>query len=119
MIAHKQYPNSMGFGNINLPKKQADINVMDIFDALIGVGGTVVGSIGTLYATKRQEKRSDFSELVDRWKVYTDEIAKELSELREEYKTMKDQEHKCAENLRAVQYEISMLKQQVHNLGAQ
>jgi predicted nucleic acid-binding Zn-ribbon protein len=92
---------------------------MDIFDALIGVGGTVVGSIGTLYATKRQEKRSDFSELVDRWKVYTDEISKELSELREEYKTMKDQEHKCAENLRAVQYEITMLKQQVQNLGAQ
>lgn len=89
---------------------------MDLVDALIGVGGTILGSIGTLYTTRRQEKRSDFSALTDKWKEFADEMNRDRMELKSQYETLKDQEHKCSENLRMVQEQVSELKEKVLRL---
>lgn len=89
---------------------------MDLVDALIGVGGTILGSIGTLYTTRRQEKRSDFSALTDKWKEFADEMNRDRMELKSQYEALKDQEHKCSENLRMVQEQVSELKEKVLRL---
>lgn len=109
----KEYPKPAQVTHVFLSKRTT---AMDLVDALIGVGGTILGSIGTLYTTRRQEKRSDFSALTDKWKEFADEMNRDRMELKSQYETLKDQEHKCSENLRMVQEQVSELKEKVLRL---
>jgi glutaredoxin 2 len=61
---------------------------MDVFHALIGLLGGAGGYAVSAYTAKKQESRSDFTELLDKYKLLYDEI--------------KSREHKCEEELKQV-----------------
>ena len=68
---------------------------MDVFHALIGLLGGASGYAVSAYTAKKQESRSDFSELVDKWKLIYEEV--------------KNREHKCEEELKMVRLELNTM----------
>lgn len=73
---------------------------MEIVDLMIGGGaGSALGSLTTLWATRRQEKRSDFSELVTKWQNLYDEVQK--------------REQRCEEKLAAMGAKVEVLQREI------
>lgn len=72
---------------------------MDVWDFVSGGIGAIAGVGTTIFATKKQESRSDFTELVDKWKGIYDEV--------------REQERKCAEELKSVRSELVKLQNEM------
>jgi hypothetical protein len=72
---------------------------MDFHDWISGLLGAGVGAGTTLFATKKKETRSDFTELVDKWKTIYDEVQR--------------REHKCDEELRQVRSELLTIQKEI------
>jgi hypothetical protein len=68
---------------------------MNIGDWITTGLGALLGSGATLWATRKQENRSDFSELVDKWKAFSEEI--------------KQREHKCEQELAKVKQDLNKI----------
>jgi hypothetical protein len=68
---------------------------MNFIDWITTGVGALLGSGVTMWATRKQENRSDFVELVDKWKAFSEEI--------------KAREHKCEEELARVKTELQQM----------